>query len=309
MTHDATLPDQVAARLHPEGVVIFLFHGVIEIQDHPIRNYTGKHLIRPLFEGCMARLSRKGTVLSMDEILEGLKKRVPFPPYSFAVTFDDGFENNLTVAAPILQHWKIPATIYLTTSFVESNRMSWVDRIERAVEETQMKEIRLQKKLPPFALKDGEDKIHFLKAVRTYVKSNHACSPQLLANEICQRLGDDREDRSNDPLDKKLSWEQVVEAQAGGLFHFGGHSHTHAILSFLSREELDAELDTSLRLLRERAGIGPMHYSYPEGMAHCFSERVIRAMQQRGVECCPTAMEGVNRLGDDPFLLRRILVA
>ena len=309
MTHDATLPDQVAARLDPRGVVIFLFHGVIEIHNHPIRNYTGKHLLLSLFEGCMARLCRKGTALSMDEILERLKKRVPFPPYSFAVTFDDGFENNLTVAAPILQHWKIPATIYLTTSFVESNHMSWVDRIERAVEETQMNEIRLQKELPLFTLRGDDEKIRFLKAVRTYVKSNHACLPQLLADEICQRLGDNREGRSDDPLDKKLSWEQVAKAQAAKLFHFGGHSHTHAILSFLSQEHLDFELDTSLRLLRERAGIGPVHYSYPEGMAHCFSGRVIQAMQQRGVECCPTAMEGINRVGDDPFHLRRFLVA
>ena len=42
---------------------------------------------------------------------------LPFPPNSFAITFDDGFENNLSVAAPLLSDLKIPLTIYITTNF------------------------------------------------------------------------------------------------------------------------------------------------------------------------------------------------
>lgn len=309
MIHDETLPDQVVERLNPQGVVIFLFHGVIARQEHSIRNYTGKHLLQPLFESCMARLSRKGTALSMDEILAISKKRAPFPPNSFAVTFDDGFENNLTLAAPILRHWRIPATVYLTTSFIESNQMSWIDRIERAVEETQAKEIRLETNLSPHSLQHQNGKIEFLKAVRIHAKTRTECCPHRLADEICEELGNVRGDQSDDALDKKLNWKQVAEARASGILHFGGHSHTHAILSFLSTEQLDAELDTSLGLLRERGGVGPIHYSYPEGLAHCFSDQVIQAMRKRGVECCPTAIEGVNTEGTDPFRLFRILVA
>ena len=309
MIHDETLPEQVVARLNTQGAVIFLFHGVIARQEHSIRNYTGKHLLQPLFESCMARLSRKGTALSMDEILAISKKRAPFPPNSFAVTFDDGFENNLTLAAPILRHWRIPATVYLTTSFIESNQMSWIDRIERAVEETQAKEIRLETNLSPHSLQHQNGKIEFLKAVRIHAKTRTECCPHRLADEICEELGIVRGDQSDDALDKKLNWKQVAEARASGILHFGGHSHTHAILSFLSTEQLDAELDTSLGLLRERGGVGPIHYSYPEGLAHCFSDQVIQAMRKRGVECCPTAIEGVNTEGRDPFRLFRILVA
>ena len=309
MIHDETLPEQVVARLNTQGAVIFLFHGVIARQEHSIRNYTGKHLLQPLFERCMARLSRKGTALSMDEILAISKKRTPFPPNSFAVTFDDGFENNLTLAAPILRHWRIPATVYLTTSFIESNQMSWIDRIERAVEETQVKEIRLEGNLSPQSLQHQNGKIEFLKAVRIHAKTRTECCPHRLANEICKQLGDIQEDQSDDPLDKKLSWKQVAEARESGILHFGGHSHTHAILSFLSAEQLDAELDISLGLLRERGGVGQIHYSYPEGLAHCFSDQVIQAMRKRGVECCPTAIEVVNTEETDPFRLFRVLVA
>ena len=92
------------------------------------------------------------------------------------------------------------------------------------------------------------------------------------------------------------------------LFTVGGHSHTHAILSFLDDDALDAEIDTSLRLLAERARIKARHYSYPEGLRHCYSDRVIRHLKKRAIRCCPTAEDGVNDHRTDLFRLKRITV-
>ena len=58
---------------------------------------------------------------------------------SFAITFDDGFENNFSVAAPILVNFKIPFTIYITTNFVNKNAMSWIDKVDHAVDKTKKK--------------------------------------------------------------------------------------------------------------------------------------------------------------------------
>lgn len=309
MKHDEALPDQLASFLEQDGVVIFLFHGVIEKHSHPVRNYTGKHLEKKLFESCIRQLAHAGKALSMVQVLEHCRNQCPFPPQSYAITFDDGFENNLTIAAPILQKWQTPAMVYLTTSFIEENRMSWIDRIERAVEETLEKKIRLEGENLFFSLDTPKEKIVFLKAVRTYAKNNPACDPGKMADRICQELRDHGSDQSNDPLDQKLSWKQIREARKSGLLDFGGHSHTHKILSFLASDQLAQELDNSFALLRNRAEIGPEHYSYPEGLAHCFNGEVIDALQQRGVKCCPTAMAGVNRPSADPFRLCRILVA
>ncbi len=69
------------------------------------------------------------------------------------------------------------------------------------------------------------------------------------------------------------------------------------------------ELDTSLNLLKEKAGVGPKHYSYPEGQENCFSEEVINVLKSRGVRCSPTAIDGVNTTGVDPFRLMRVSVS
>ena len=49
------------------------------------------------------------------------EQNVSSSPLRVAVTFDDGYRDNLEVAAPILLKYKIPFTVFVTSSFVHSN--------------------------------------------------------------------------------------------------------------------------------------------------------------------------------------------
>lgn len=308
MTHDG-LPAQLARRLTADRLAIYLFHGVIVRQRHRVRNYTGKHLEADLFARCMEALATQGRAVSMNEVLSACENGDPLPPRAFAITFDDGFANNLTVAAPILADFDIPLTIYVTTGFVDANGMSWIDRIEYAVEEAPDQDISVDWAPEPFPLRDDDSRIAFLKAVRHHVKNTPRCDADAFADELCARLGKPGRLSSDDPLDLKMTWNDVRAANNGGMITIGGHSHTHPILSFLSIERLEGELDTCMDLLRTRGGVEPTHFSYPEGLAHCYSATVIAELKKRGVRCCPTAIDGVNAKGADPFELRRIMAA
>src|ERR1700732_850285 len=90
-------------RLTQDGrLTIFLFHGVIERQEHQVRNYTRKHLPAADFQAMLEGLGLAGHAMSMDDVATTCRSGKPFPKGAFAITFDDGFENNLTVARPIL---------------------------------------------------------------------------------------------------------------------------------------------------------------------------------------------------------------
>jgi len=50
-----------------------------------------------------------------------------------AITFDDGYRSAYTIAFPILQKYRLPATIYLTAESVETGQVAWYDRVFLAI--------------------------------------------------------------------------------------------------------------------------------------------------------------------------------
>lgn len=297
------------SRLSDDGCAIFLFHGVVERNDYLVRNYTGKHLSKDDFASTLAALKADGAPISLDELVDHVENGTPLPPRAFAITFDDGFLNNLTVAAPVLADFHIPATFYVTSGFIAGNVMSWIDRIEWAVEKT------LPKGGGSLALPWGQSGFTdpasarvMLSEIRRRVKSDPAVDPHAIADVAQEQLGLPITVASADPLDQKMAWKEVADLAAGPGFIVGGHSHSHAILSFLAPDDLEFEIATSLAMLRDEAGVTTKHYSYPEGLAHCYSDQVIQSLQRHGIVCSPSAEDGVNHDPMDLFRLKRIFV-
>jgi peptidoglycan/xylan/chitin deacetylase (PgdA/CDA1 family) len=297
-----------ADSLANDHLAIFLFHGVVDRGEYVVRNYTRKHVAADAFDLFLSTLCRSGQPVSMNDVIEIKRRNAPYPTRSFAITFDDGFENNLSVAAPLLRKYKVPATFYVTTGFIGTNRMSWIDRIEWAFEEAGALAIRVPWSKTSHEAADAAAKMRLLDEIRKHVKSKPGLDPDAFASDVQTQLGFDETHCSDGPLDLKLTWDQVRALDGDPLFTIGGHSHTHAILSFLDTVALDRELDTSLGLLESKAGIVTRHYSYPEGLAHCYSEAVIEALRRRGIACCPTAEPGTNDSNIDLFHLKRIAV-
>ena len=69
-------------------------------------------------------LSQNFRCVSLSVLLDDLA-RGEIPPRTVAVTFDDGYRNNLTEALPILRRYNVPATLFITYGFVANGRMLW----------------------------------------------------------------------------------------------------------------------------------------------------------------------------------------
>ena len=121
-------------KLSNDKFAIFLFHGVIDKTDSKVRNYTKKHLLQEEFKELIKQLKNTGHPLSMEDICNLNQTKQPPPPNSYAITFDDGFENNFTLAAPILEHFSTPGCFYVSTGLIENNEMTWIDKIEYCLE-------------------------------------------------------------------------------------------------------------------------------------------------------------------------------
>lgn len=291
--------------LSENGIAIFLFHGVIPKKQHMVRNYTNKHIEEDVFRDVLNDLVNSGNPVSMDDIVLYYRNAKKMPARSFAITFDDGFENNYSIAAPILYKMHIPACFYITTDFIDNNTGSWIDEIESAFEKTGNFTIG-----SPDFLKGNyssvNEKISLLEKIRAYIKQTPE-DPYLFSQTIRKEIGSD--DLTIDPfLDQKMNWDQIRNLNSESLFTIGGHGKTHRILDFLSDSDLNLEVNHSISRIKKELNQDVIHYSYPEGKNNCFSERVISLLKANGVVCSPSAESGINLYHDDLFYLKRIMV-
>ncbi len=67
------------------------------------------------FTAQMEFLARRRQVVSLDALVDG--RPIPGPP-AIAITFDDGYSNILTNAAPVLRHFGFVATVFVPTRWV-----------------------------------------------------------------------------------------------------------------------------------------------------------------------------------------------
>lgn len=92
---------------------------------HRVNNYDSNALTTPtaVFEEMMHAVSRNYNVVSLKALIEKIKNKKPIEPKTVVITFDDGYRDNLLCAAPILQKYNIPATFFITSGYINTNRV------------------------------------------------------------------------------------------------------------------------------------------------------------------------------------------
>ena len=108
---------------------VLCYHRVLPDDEIETVKNPNSNLIVPTsrFSEQMAFLSENYEVVSMDELVSYLESE-PYgvlKKFVVAVTFDDGYKDNLTHALPVLEKYNIPATIYITTRFPEGDTWMW----------------------------------------------------------------------------------------------------------------------------------------------------------------------------------------
>jgi peptidoglycan/xylan/chitin deacetylase (PgdA/CDA1 family) len=288
--------------------VIFLFHGVIEKNLFEIRNYTKKHILKKEFVKILRLLKKKGNVLSLDEIVFYIKNNINLPKNTYAITFDDGFENNYSLAAPILDDLNLPSTFYFSTDFIENNTMSWIDKIEYCVELKKKGEVHIPWLRGKIKFNSRKSKIYLLENIRYFVKNNFGFNINNFVNNFFYQCNIKIISHSNINIDKKINWKQTNLLKNHRLFKVGGHSHEHLSLGLLSRSQSTLQIRRSFALFKKRINLNLEHYSYPEGRQVDYNKSIITTLKSSGIKLCPTAIEGKNNLNSRLFDLKRVLI-
>jgi methionyl-tRNA formyltransferase/peptidoglycan/xylan/chitin deacetylase (PgdA/CDA1 family) len=286
---------------------ILLYHGVTRERGRGIENFARKHLEADVFEEQMRYVAQECRLLTMEEVSRLCARKAPFPPKAVAVTFDDAFENVYSVAYPILRMHSVPFTFYVSTGFVETDRLFWVDIIEDCINRSRREEIALPTYDRPLPLRSAEERMAACRSVKRRCKQSENSLKDEIIAALIRESGVTPDPKASAGY-RMIRWTQLAEMARDPLAIVGSHSHSHNILSRISQDELRSEVATSVAMLEERLDRPVRHFSYPEGGPEHFNVRVIDELKARGIVCCPTAIPGLNARGTDPFLLRRVMV-
>ena len=80
-------------------------------------------------------------------------------------------------------------------------------------------------------------------------------------------------------------------------------------LTYFSKKNAEKQIIKSLNLFKKNVNLKLKHYSYPEGQKNDYNEKIESFLKNKGIECCPTAIDGFNSANSNLFNLKRIQVS
>ena len=235
------------------------------------------------FEARMARVSRSGaSVLPLDDAV-ARQAAGTLPDNAVVITIDDGWATTYTHMLPILEHYDLPATLYVTT---------WYS----------------QTQLPVINVVVD----YMLGAAGRHDADRAGPTAAIEALPIDQRLAALRAFGKELGVDEawlelrqfhNMSAAEIADAHARGL---DIQLHTHRHIDVATRvDDLPSEIDDNRAFLESAVpGIRLDHFCYPGGGYHPRADAYLDAA---GVRSSTLITEGINPPGTNPHRLRRLL--
>lgn len=286
------------ARQNP---VILFYHGVTAHREqHSVRNANGKHLLRDVFVEHLRVLKKRRKVISLKRMIDGLIEGEALTN-AVAITFDDGYENNATVAAPVLADFRMPATFFLTSGFIGTDRMIWTDVLEDAFGSTARTSLDYPPLKKTFPLTTTRERLAALEEVKRDLKRRPHADCLVGAKQVCDAL--DVPGKAAAGLYRFMSWDQARSLVAAG-FEVGGHTQNHPMLSRISLADAQREILGSCEDIRAQAGTCSDVFCYPNGRAEDYSED-LKEFCSRHFRAALSAERGFADRGN-LFALRRV---
>lgn len=191
----------------------------------------------------------------LSEIEQGSDKK------QVAITTDDGFLENYTSIAPILNEYKIPATFFLINNCIDNKDLMWMNKLLVIGNRTGLTQTR---KRVYEILRDK----NILSVDKRDLSSIFSAIPMKRKEEIVNELWMTSQlpELSDFMAEHKpyMTSHQINELLSSG-FTIGGHTFSHPRCSELSMEELKYEVVDSIEHLKEKFNTSVNHFAYPFG--------------------------------------------
>lgn len=284
--------------------LVLLYHRVATPSSDP----WGLSVSPEHFEQQLALLCRNADIVplsALDSRMQAGRRGRPV----VALTFDDGYADNLHTALPLLERYGVPATVFVATGWIDRREPFWWDRLSEVVRSLQRlpAEVRLQV--------GGEDLIWRRKHtgdvrererehLRTAVRSRLVVASdthRLAALSQLERYAD--RETTVDSATRPMTTDELRQLAASPLIEIGAHTMSHCSLPDLSPAAQFEEVVGSRRQCHNLTGEFPSSFAYPFGNLDMDTPELVRSA---GFDRAYTCENNLAWDGGDSMRLPRV---
>ncbi len=260
------------------------------------------------FDDQLRALKANRTVLSMTAFVERLGQGA-LPANAVALTFDDGYVDNLTAACPALERHTIPATVFVTTGTIGGGREFWWDALARLIlerEEPIDTTVSIGGKPLNIALPARHGRSAADRAAYEKIWSLMQAAEAGERDGALSQLAGAVRAPAVRPGDLPMDADQLALLAANDLVEVGAHGVSHARLNALTSQDQRREIEESRDACAAMIGRRVTGFAYPFGAVGAETASLAR---QAGFSYACTTRSACVRTDDDAFNLPRVAAA
>ncbi len=207
-----------------------------------------------------------------------------------AITFDDGYRDNLEYAYPVLKAAGAPFTVFVATGLVDRTADLWWVVLEHIVERQTTLAVALDGQITYLACRTTAEKYATYNQLIGWLLAMDEDRQREVVRELAWRYGVD----PGGVLDEEMmTWAELSRLAADPLVTIGAHTIGHYALAKLPLGRARSEVRDSARVLEAGLGAKPRHFAYPYGASFAAGEREFRLVSELGFETGVTTRPGV----------------
>jgi peptidoglycan/xylan/chitin deacetylase (PgdA/CDA1 family) len=271
----------------PSSPFIICYHRVVENFKRSSQTAIPSMLIcTKMFERHLDWLSKRFSIVSLDEIGRHLESDHRFPRPPAAITFDDGYGDVYHHGFPLLKRKGIPAAVFVVTDLVGTGKPQIFDRLYFVLRVLQARHLPLDETVGGVAREVGistadmrvtsascEDEA--FQVMTLLLNQLPRATVETIMTALEQRM---QLDQTEAEELAPLTWGMIETMHRSGIT-IGSHTKSHALLTSESLEAATRQLVESKTALESRLNDKIRHFAYPDGR---FNPDVVRAVNATG---------------------------
>jgi peptidoglycan/xylan/chitin deacetylase (PgdA/CDA1 family) len=289
----------VLVNLFDPPVLVLTYHRVTTLQsDSQLLAVTPEH-----FRVHLQFLKNKFPIVRFEDGWSNVKEP------SIAITFDDGYADNVLEALPILEETGVPATFFVSTGAIGTDQEFWWDELERILlgewafpERFELHDSRFGRTWPTGT---GAERHTLYEALLLLMKEVDALKREHWLTQLKHWAGAGEEWRE---VNRAMTVGELQRLCQSRLSTIGAHAITHTPLSSLSIADQRKEIEESKKQLESWLGREVPVFSYPFGHRCDYTQETVALCREAGFVKAAANFPGQAHRWTDRYQIPRLVV-